>query len=215
MAFQVSPGVNVSEVDLTAVIPAVSTSVGGIAGIFKWGPAEERVLVDSEDALVERFGKPAAAFNQETFHVASSFLSYSNALFVVRALSASDYNAVSAGTASNANVQVKNTDDWELNRSSKVSDANTFFLAKWAGDLGNNLRVSVCDSAAAFESTPSGNITLLATGANSMTVDADNTTKITVGDIIEVGNTTTGKKELVVSAINTTVVSTKSIFPGR
>lgn len=67
MAFQVSPGVNVSEVDLTAVIPAVSTSVGGIAGIFKWGPAEERVLVDSEDALVERFGKPAAAFNQETF----------------------------------------------------------------------------------------------------------------------------------------------------
>lgn len=214
MAFQVSPGVNVSEVDLTAVIPAVSTSVGGIAGIFKWGPAEERVLVDSEDALVERFGKPAAAFNQETFHVASSFLSYSNALFVVRALSASDFNAVSAGTASNANVQVKNTDDWELNRSSKVSDANTFFIAKWAGDLGNNLRVSVCDSSAAFESTPSGNITLLATGANSMTVDADNTTKISVGDIIEVGNTTTGKQELVVSAINTTVVSTKTNFTG-
>ena len=41
-------------------------------------------------------------------------------------------------------------------------------------------------------------------------MDADNTTKISVGDIIEVGNTTTGKQELVVSAINTTVVSTKT-----
>ena len=29
MPFQVSPGVNVSEIDLTTVIPAVSTSVGG------------------------------------------------------------------------------------------------------------------------------------------------------------------------------------------
>ena len=34
MAFQVSPGVNVSEVDLTTVVPAVSTTTGAIAGHF-------------------------------------------------------------------------------------------------------------------------------------------------------------------------------------
>jgi phage tail sheath protein FI len=38
MGFQVSPGVEVKEIDLTNVIPAVSTSIGGFSGYFKWGP---------------------------------------------------------------------------------------------------------------------------------------------------------------------------------
>ena len=66
MAFQVSPGVNVSEIDLTTVVPAVSTTEGGIAGVFNWGPAEQRVLVDSETSLVSRFGEPTSD-NFETF----------------------------------------------------------------------------------------------------------------------------------------------------
>ena len=52
MPFQVSPGVNVSEIDLTTVIPAVSTTEGAIAGHFRWGPVDDRVLIDSEDTLV-------------------------------------------------------------------------------------------------------------------------------------------------------------------
>ena len=40
MAFLVSPGVQVKEVDLTNVVPAVATSIGAIAGAFeKGGPA--------------------------------------------------------------------------------------------------------------------------------------------------------------------------------
>ena len=35
MPFQVSPGVLVKEVDLTNVVPAVSTSIGAIAGAFE------------------------------------------------------------------------------------------------------------------------------------------------------------------------------------
>jgi len=38
MAFMVSPGVNVSEVDLTTRVPIPSTSVGAFSGLFKWGP---------------------------------------------------------------------------------------------------------------------------------------------------------------------------------
>jgi len=75
MAFQVSPGVNVSEVDLTTVVPAVSTTEGAIAGVFEWGPVEQRVLVDSETSLVARFGEPKSS-NFETFFIASNFLNY-------------------------------------------------------------------------------------------------------------------------------------------
>jgi len=84
MAFQVSPGVNVSEIDLSTVVPAVSTSTGGIAGVFRWGPINERILISSEVELARRFGKPKTGFNTETFFTAADFLSYSNALYVVR-----------------------------------------------------------------------------------------------------------------------------------
>jgi hypothetical protein len=46
MAFQVSPGVNVTEIDLTTVVPAVSTTEGALAGVFRWGPVGKRILVD-------------------------------------------------------------------------------------------------------------------------------------------------------------------------
>ena len=84
MAFQLSPGVNVSEIDLTTVVPSVATTDGAIGGIFQWGPVGERVLVDSENKLVEYFGKPTN-LNPETFFTAANFLAYSNRLYVSRA----------------------------------------------------------------------------------------------------------------------------------
>ena len=53
MPFQVSPGVNVSEIDLTTVIPAVSTSVGAFAGRFRWGPMEQSMLITTEMELAD------------------------------------------------------------------------------------------------------------------------------------------------------------------
>lgn len=84
MPFQLSPGVNTTEIDLTTVIPAVATTDGAIAGVFQWGPVEKPVLVTGEDDLVAKFGKPNAD-NFETFMTAASFLSYSNSLYVSRA----------------------------------------------------------------------------------------------------------------------------------
>jgi hypothetical protein len=43
MPFQVSPGVLVREIDLTTIVPAVSTTEGAIAGVFSWGPIDQRV----------------------------------------------------------------------------------------------------------------------------------------------------------------------------
>ena len=60
MAFQVSPGVQVQEIDATSVVPAVSTSIGGFAGSFNWGPTEEVTTVSSEQVLADKFGTPDA-----------------------------------------------------------------------------------------------------------------------------------------------------------
>ena len=100
MGFQVSPGVEVKEIDLTNVIPAVSTSIGGYAGPFRWGPVEEIQLVSSEKELASVLGKPSA-FLAESFFTASSFLKYGNALKAVRTTSDQLKNAVSGEVSVN------------------------------------------------------------------------------------------------------------------
>ena len=95
MAFQVSAGVEVKEIDLTNVVPAVSTSIGGYAGQFRWGPIEQVTLVGSETELANEFGKPDT-YHASSFYTASSFLKYGNALKVVRATSDSLKNSASS-----------------------------------------------------------------------------------------------------------------------
>ena len=77
MAFQLSPGVNVSEIDLSTVVPSVATSVGAFAGIFAWGPVNEVVTISDEVQLVDIFGKPDDN-NYEHWFSAANFLAYSN-----------------------------------------------------------------------------------------------------------------------------------------
>tara|TARA_R110000822_G_scaffold3972_2_gene16957 strand:- start:3908 stop:5998 length:2091 start_codon:yes stop_codon:yes gene_type:complete len=151
MAFQVSPGVNVSEIDLTTVVPAVSTTEGGLAGVFNWGPAEQRVLLDSETSLVSRFGEPTSD-NFETFFTASNFLNYGNKLYVVRTVSSAARNATGvANTSANTDgVLIKNMEDFDAG--SFTANANHIVVGKYAGVKGNGLRVEVCDSASAWNS---------------------------------------------------------------
>ena len=74
MGFLVSPGVQVKEIDLTNVIPAVATSIGAIAGAFEKGPVSSIVNISSEEELVEIFGKPKTTSNQfETWFSAANF----------------------------------------------------------------------------------------------------------------------------------------------
>ena len=51
MAFRVSPGVNITEKDLTNIVPAVATTPGGFVGNFHWGPCEDIVTIPSENEL--------------------------------------------------------------------------------------------------------------------------------------------------------------------
>lgn len=231
MAFQVSPGINVSEIDLTTSIPSLATTVGAFGGMFRWGPVGKFILVDSENTLAARYGKPTSD-NFETFFTAANFLAYGNALYVSRAAVTTGFsNTVSAASANlnsnstviltgnNHGVQaghavfgagipagtfvstvtanstalavvltanatsstdaqlnffantlalnavansgvveladniVKNADDFEDKTPANTTFVNTQFVARYPGDLGNSLRVSMCDSATQYERT--------------------------------------------------------------
>jgi len=146
MAFQLSPGVNVSEVDLTTVVPSVLTTAGAFAGTFAWGPADKVILIDNELNLINTFGKPDSN-SATSFFTSASFLAYGNNLSVVRAVGATSNNA----TASGSNIQIKNSDVFEAAYLS-ANNANTFgaFVARYPGTLGNSLSVDVCDNETNF-----------------------------------------------------------------
>lgn len=109
MAFQLSPNVNVSEFDLTTTVPAVASSIGAIAGPFKWGPVLEVRTVSSEVKLKDTFFKPDND-TANTFFTAANFLQYSGNLKVVRNVgtdarnSKSDATKVTGLTIANAGV---------------------------------------------------------------------------------------------------------------
>jgi hypothetical protein len=141
MAFQVSPGINISEVDLSTVVPSVASSIGAFAGKFSWGPVNQVVTVPNEIRLAEVFGKPNNE-NYEHWFSAANFLSYSNNLKVVRAANTqSTLNATTSGDG----VLIENSSDYEINYSSG-SNADGEFAAKYAGELGNSLRIEIADA---------------------------------------------------------------------
>jgi len=144
MAFQISPGVNVSEVDLTTVVPSVLTTAGAFAGTFQWGPADKIKLVDSEITLTKTFGEPNSD-SAVSFFTASNFLSYGNNLSIVRAVGSSGKNA--DANTSHANALVKNEDVFEQSYLN-ADNANVYgaFMAKYPGSLGNSITVEVFDS---------------------------------------------------------------------
>jgi len=184
MAFQVSPGVLVQEKDLTRIIPAVSTSIGAVAGPFNKGPVGEIVAISSEQELVDTFGKPDST-NFEYWFSAASFLQYSNALRVVRTENTSLTNANTTGSS----VLVKNVDDYENNYASGQANVG-LFAAKTPGAWGNNLLVATCPSATAFEQTlTTSNQVDDTLSVGDTTVTVDDGTAFNVGDIIEFSTT--------------------------
>ncbi len=318
MAFQVSPGINVSEIDLTTSIPSLATTVGAFGGVFRWGPVGKFILVDSENTLATRYGKPTSD-NFETFFTAANFLAYGNALYVSRAAVTTGFsntvasssvnlqsnttviltgnnhgvqaghavfgagipdgtfvstvtanstalavvltanattstdaqlnffantlalNAVAnSGVVELADAIVKNVDDFQDKTPSNAAFSSTQFVARYPGNLGNSLRVSMCDSAAQYERTinPFSNASVggtastyrldqlsaagIAINVNSSTANvfltwdsgastltyaetktAANTIlqSLTVGDYIELGNSTVGTQTLKIKSL--------------
>lgn len=317
---QVSPGVASREIDLTTIVPTVSTAIGALAGVFHWGPVEFRTLVDSEISLSQRFGTPSN-FNPETWFTAANYLAYSNHLYVVRAADVTgntifkefegDVAEVGNNVVTLANSTIGNTDDiqegmilfhsdvpglpigakvltvnstsvvlsdsavaevsnaslifreditytavaqessdssgvaliddWDnqivknddhyegMEANGHVFDPSVLYVARYPGEFGNSLRVSVCDTPDQYRSNTSLNVPssnseasgLYATvGSNTIVITVTPTdtssepfveaseeliseiqSQISVGDLIEVGNTRIGYQFLKVTGV--------------
>lgn len=134
MGFQLSPGVQTKEIDLSTSIPAVATSLGATVGRFTWGPVDEPYLCTSENDLVSVFGQPT----NDTFPAflsSSAFLKYANSLQVVRVVDSTASNASKDGGVE----QIKNTEDFDTQKDSgTLTEA---FYARYPGTYGNGISV--------------------------------------------------------------------------
>ena len=232
--FPLSPGTNFTEYDSTIIAPAISSSVGGLAGVFSWGPVGKLIHVSSQNNLVQFLGTPTNN-NYETFYSAWSFLAYDGAdsLLISRAANTttsnsqvSAYNAIANIGSTTVLSSVTINSDIYQNKLGTY-DPNVLYIAKYVGVPGNSLRISVCDTAAAYNSTltvnnavatgtlnvntgsnvayisvsPQGSGTLNDVYSLAMAISAN----IAVGDLISVGNSSIGSQYLQVSNIGLSV----------
>jgi phage tail sheath protein FI len=168
MAFQLSPGVNVTEKDLTLIVPAVATTPGAMVGPFQWGPADEPVLVSNEKALAEKFGGPLSSLTEEVvdyagfWFTASNFLAYGNNLRIVRALSKNYHTAVNTEAVNTEGIGYPVTETvkgfWtgifnDKSASEITPTSELKVSAKYPGKLGNGIQVVIIDADYQFSST--------------------------------------------------------------
>jgi hypothetical protein len=178
MAFQVSPGVQVQEIDATNVIPAVSSSTGAYCGYFGWGPSEEVTTVSSGKGLVESFGEPANTdIAAEHFYPAANFLDYGIDLKVVRIATTSMVNAT---TTSGQSLLIKNLTHYRDNYNTGAASVGNY-ASRYAGSLGNSLKISACGGASAFAATT-------VTTTNGTTAIAGTSIEVTLGEKFIVGD---------------------------
>ena len=221
MAFQVSPGVNTSEIDLTNVVVAAGTSMGGAVGRFRWGPIEDVTLVTDEDNLVSLFQKPNDD-NFIDFFTAANFLSYSGACQVVRAANttvanaAAPKNAAAITASTYGNIQITDSDAYYNNYDDEYGGSTVYgstapLIAKWAGVLGNSLKMSICP---ADVPASTGNLTgTVAWTASSGALAGSGTSfqaDLKVGDIIDIQSATGGFVVISIASATAAVVRAKS-----
>ena len=179
MGFQVSPGVEVKEVDLTNIVPAVSTTIGAVCGPFEKGPVSEITSISSEKQLVEVFGKPNAD-NYEYFFTAANFLQYSNSLRVVRTESALK-NASSGGSG----ILIRNTLHYQESFADGQGTHGTW-SARTAGIHANGIKIDICDKNNFSEmSNKQVNDASASAAEATITMDAFDAADFAVGEVIE------------------------------
>lgn len=134
-----SPGITVREIDLTGVAPNVDTSIAGFVGAFKWGPVGVPTTLGNEAELAEKFGIPDTVHARDYFSC-SQFLKYSGNLIVTRQVNKASVVATNATDSATA-LTILNKDDWDAK--SPLAGTVTSFTAKYPGELGNSIEISI------------------------------------------------------------------------
>lgn len=209
--FQLSPGVQVNEIDLTGIVPGVGTTDGAYAGDFQWGPIEKIITISDESDLVSKFYKPDAN-TFESFFTAANFLQYSNNLKVVRSANTS---AARNATVDGSGLLITNEDKY-LDDYYDGSGVTGEWAARYAGSLGNSLTISVCPSSNAYSSEM--NVTANVIVGNTTVVFSANAQNdisrpLKVGDFIQIGSF--APVEVIGLSGNTATVNTSTFFTSN
>jgi len=145
----VSPGVKIREVDLTVGgITAANNQVGAIAGPFQKGPVNVPILIETENDLLNTFGKPISSDSQYEYWLgAASYLSYGGVLRVVRCdgTNLNNANSTGIGSTTGTTLKIESTEDYNNTHSTDTAWA---WAARNPGSWANNLKVCVIDAAA-------------------------------------------------------------------
>jgi hypothetical protein len=141
-----SPGILIREVDLTVGrIDPVSASVGALAAPFAKGPVDEPTLIESENDLLNTFGKPYSADKHyEHWMVASSYLAYGGTMQIVRTDSSDLKNAASGSAA----IKVKSLQHYTELGYTENTIQDVTVLAQNPGSWANGIKVSIIDAQA-------------------------------------------------------------------
>jgi hypothetical protein len=209
-----SPGIVVREVDLTiGRIDPVSGGVGAIAAPFAKGPVGVPQLIESENDLLETFGRAYSVDNHyEHWMVASSFLAYGGLARIVRVGSDELQNAVVAhvGLSSAVEIQIDSEDDYENIGYAENTIPRASFIAKNPGSWANDIVVATIDgkvdqvltgisTAGIAAASPEVGVGITQTLAGRIGAGAGTTTSLTgylKGVITEVSGTNIGVKVL-------------------
>jgi len=210
MPFTVSPGVLTREIDLTTIVPTLATNIGGFSGLFRWGPIEdpENGRVASDADLKAKFFVPNED-NYISWMCASNFMNYGGVLEISRtanslAKNASSANTTYAATQEGATVLIKNKKAFETTYDPSTGGSSTGTYGPWvatyAGERGNSLKVSVCGPDKAAKRLTGGGVAINATtGLVASTSDSLWFEEVRNGDVLEIG----GENYLVNNVMNT------------
>ena len=206
MANLLSPGIQIKEYDLTGIVPSVSTTQASYVGQFQWGPLNTRMLIDTEERLYNTFWSPNDQTANDWF-TASNFLAYGDLLWLVRVGNETDANSAltikNATTSNSHGFLVRNNEDYEHNFSNgqlKSQFGCGDWIAKYPGEMGNSIKMSVCTSANTYQSSLTGTLSVTA-NTNVVTGTGTNfLSELTVGDILIVN----GEDHHIAAIANTT-----------
>ena len=198
MAFSVSPSVIIREVDASAAVPAIATPPAAVAGVFRWGPVNEAVLVSSENELVGRFGTPSDS-NYETFFVAADYLSYASALFVARVDNGSE--VASSSDTSNSNTALWTFGSFDAKYPGALGNAIDVAYVKGVNFETNLLAVGDIPTDKITDANTSQTFAFNSTSFEFEVAPADRITALAVNDILVIGNDSVGYQNLTVTSV--------------
>ena len=141
-----SPGIVVREVDLTiGRVDSATDKNAALVAPFEKGPVNLPIIIESEQDLIDNFGKPHNTDDQvEYWMVAASYLAYGGQMSVVRAADNDMKNATDDG----GDVSINSVDDYINKGYDENILSGTVVASRNPGTWANGLKVAIIDGLA-------------------------------------------------------------------